>query len=62
MRSDLIDLLRVGLTGTAGSLATLKLGDVHLLMSIAVGAITFLYVATKLVLLLRGRHPPAALD
>lgn len=59
MKSDLAELFKVAAAGTGGTVATIKLADVATLVSIAVGCVTFLYVAAKLYFLFKhnGRKP-----
>lgn len=52
--AEIIDLAKVGTIGTGGALASLQLADVSLIVSIAVGVVTFLYVAAKLFFLIKS--------
>lgn len=54
MHHELIDIFKVGTIGTGGAAASLKLADVSVLVSIAVGLVTFCYVSAKLYYLIRN--------
>jgi hypothetical protein len=52
--AEIFDLIKVGAIGTGGTVATLKLADISLMVSIGVGVVTFLYITSKLILLWRN--------
>ena len=54
MQSELFDLAKVGTLGSGGAIATIKLADISVVVSIAVGVVTFCYVSAKLYFLLRN--------
>ncbi len=54
MKSEIFDLAKVGTIGTGGTLASVSLAQVSVLVSIAVGCVTFLYVAAKLYFLVKS--------
>lgn len=54
MQNELADLARVATVGSGGAFATLALADVSVIVSIAVGVVTFCYVSAKLYFLLRN--------
>lgn len=53
MKSELFDLAKVGTIGTGGTLASVSLAQVSVIVSIAVGVVTFLYVSAKLYFLVK---------
>lgn len=54
MKSELVDLAKVGSIGTGGTLASVSLAQVSVIVSIAVGAVTFVYVSAKLYFLIKS--------
>ena len=58
MQTEVADIAKVGMAGTSGGIATMALSDVSAVVSIAVGAITFCYVAAKLYYLLKHEGKP----
>lgn len=54
MKHELLDLAKVGSIGSGGFIASIKLTDVSLIVSIAVGLVTFCYVCAKLFFLIKS--------
>lgn len=54
MHPDVVEIAKVGMAGTSGSIATMALSEVSAFVSIAVGIVTFCYVAAKLYYLLKN--------
>jgi len=54
MHPDVVEIAKVGMAGTSGSIATMALSDISAFVSIAVGVVTFCYVAAKLYFLIKS--------
>lgn len=52
--SEFLDLAKVGTIGTGGAVVSLKLADVSLIVSIAVGLMTLVYVGAKTYYLIKS--------